>query len=176
MSKARCVKGEAFLVAGQALTAVALLCGGDYDEGGGAGKVGARQSFTIVRTLLADARRVSWEEDPQKTQRCQPGQRSLTQSSAKMKHGAICVQPLTARGCASDCIFWKFHHHHGSSAVYTHGASVSVPITTLSRQDGKTAMCWRCCQRSCRNSLQELSDLTTSGKQLHSAIPTWSGP
>jgi hypothetical protein len=38
---------------------VALLCGGDYDGGGGAGMVGPRQAFAIVRKLIADARKVS---------------------------------------------------------------------------------------------------------------------
>lgn len=42
-----------------ALTAVALLCGGDYDEGGGAGMVGPRNAFAIVRQLLANARQGS---------------------------------------------------------------------------------------------------------------------
>lgn len=42
----------------QALTAVALLCGGDYDEGGGAVMVGPRQAFAVVRKLVADARKV----------------------------------------------------------------------------------------------------------------------
>ena len=42
----------------QALTVVALLCGGDYDGGGGAGMVGPRQAFAIVRKLIADARKV----------------------------------------------------------------------------------------------------------------------
>lgn len=42
----------------QALTAVALLCGGDYDEGGGAGMVGPRYAFAVVRQLLANADQV----------------------------------------------------------------------------------------------------------------------
>lgn len=112
----------------QALTAVALLCGGDYDDAGGAGNVGPRQAFGVMRKLVSAARQVpDIEVCHLRIQSSDPTTEVLYQPCACHSTRAACFVADAAHGCQQTGF---------------------IRLLSCCRRAKTTAMCWRSWQRS----------------------------